>query len=227
MKIRDNLAARHRIEGETISKYWVQVNKEKRPWDTLFALWKLDSPVDSPVYEHHTKRIAALASNYHNELQSEGLVEDLTDEKVQEILDHLIPHVTQPDKARLAEYLKESKVKQAIRNLPNEKAPGIDDIPHKLWKQITARNENDKRAGVVFFNVAKVLTKVYNDIEMYGVDPTTEFSVGWLCPFYKKGEKTEISNYRSITVLNTDYRIMTKVFTTKLSPVVPGLIHTD
>ena len=137
MKIRDNLAARHRIEGETISKYWVQVNKEKRPRDTLFALRKLDSPVDSPVYEHRTKRMAALASNYHNELQSEGLVEDLTDEEVQEILDHLIPRVTQPDKARLAEYLKESEVKQAIRDLPNGKAPGIDGIPHELCVDIS------------------------------------------------------------------------------------------
>jgi Reverse transcriptase (RNA-dependent DNA polymerase) len=59
------------------------------------------------------------------------------------------------------------------------------------------------------------------------VDPGTEFSVGWLCPLYKKGERTEISNYRPITILNTDYKIMTRALTTRISSVVLNLIHPD
>ncbi|OBZ72435.1 Transposon TX1 uncharacterized protein [Grifola frondosa] len=37
-KARMTTAARYRLEGETISKYWSQVNKEKSPRDVIFAL---------------------------------------------------------------------------------------------------------------------------------------------------------------------------------------------
>lgn len=55
----------------------------------------------------------------------------------------------------------------------------------------------------------------------------TDVAEGWLCPLYKKGDKTDIDNYRPITVLNTDYKIMTKVLTTRLSHATPHNIHSD
>ena len=51
---------------------------------------------------------------------------------------------------------------------------------------------------------------VYKDIEMYGVDKNSQFTEGWMCPIYKKGERELIENYRPITLLNSDYKIFTK-----------------
>jgi len=48
-----------------------------------------------------------------------------------------------------------------------------------------------------------------------------------MCPIYKKGEKSEIANYRPITVLNTDYKIMTRTLTTRLANIAPKIIHKD
>ena len=43
----------------------------------------------------------------------------------------------------------------------------------------------------------------------------------------KKGERSNITNYRPITLLNTDYKVMTKALANKLAEVAPTLIHKD
>jgi hypothetical protein len=64
-------AARNRLEGETISKYWVSLNKSRTPRDTIHALHIPDT--NPPHYEHKSSAMAQLAMNYHNELQSKDL----------------------------------------------------------------------------------------------------------------------------------------------------------
>jgi len=48
-----------------------------------------------------------------------------------------------------------------------------------------------------------------------------------MCPIFKKKDKTEIENYRPITVLNTDYKLFTKSLSNKLAEVAPDLIRPD
>jgi hypothetical protein len=54
--------------------------------------------------------------------------------------------------------------------------------------------------------------KVYEDIEKYGIAEDSHFNIGRLCPTFKKGDRSLISNYRPITLLNCDYKLMTKTF---------------
>jgi Reverse transcriptase (RNA-dependent DNA polymerase) len=48
-----------------------------------------------------------------------------------------------------------------------------------------------------------------------------------MCPLYKKKEKTNIENYRPITLLNTDYKLLTKALTIQLTEIISPLIHKD
>lgn len=226
-KIRDHVAVKGALEGEQITKFWIQANKKRKPWDTIPALCKLDSPIDNPVLERKTERMAEIVYKYHNSLQTEGLVTDLMDDDFNEVLNHLTPKVTQPDKNNLAKYITRDEVQQAIKDLPDGKAPRTDGIPHELWKILDEKFKTDIKHGNPAFDVVKLLNLVYNDIEKYRVDPDLGFSDGWMCLIYKKGEATEIGNYRPITILNTDYKIMTRVLTTQITKVVPYLIHPD
>lgn len=42
---------------------------------------------------------------------------------------------------------------------------------------------------------------------------------------YKKKERDEIENYQPITLLNTDYKLMTKVLAKCLAKAAPTLLH--
>lgn len=105
MKIRDNLAAKCRLENETISKLWINANKEKTLGDTIKALRIPESPADQLTYTRKTSKMADLAKNYHDNLQTAGLSNNVTGEDFDEVLDFLKPKLPAHDKNTLATYL--------------------------------------------------------------------------------------------------------------------------
>ena len=48
-----------------------------------------------------------------------------------------------------------------------------------------------------------------------------------MCPLYKKKDRTLIENYRPITLLNSDYRLLTKALTIQLIKDIKRMIHRD
>ena len=44
---------------------------------------------------------------------------------------------------------------------------------------------------------------------------------------YKKGEREDISNWRPVSLLYVDYKIITKPFAERLNPLFPKIIHSD
>ena len=45
--------------------------------------------------------------------------------------------------------------------------------------------------------------------------------------FLKKGDRSLLKNWRPITLLTTDYKILTKALANRLQRVLPSIIHTD
>ncbi|KAH6911108.1 hypothetical protein BKA70DRAFT_1220156 [Coprinopsis sp. MPI-PUGE-AT-0042] len=79
------------LENETVGKYWIGLNKDKKPRDTIYGLY---SPGDreGPMI-HRSDQMAKMAKEYHEGLQKDGkcleVGEDVRETAIQSALDAL------------------------------------------------------------------------------------------------------------------------------------------
>ena len=106
------------------------------------------------------------------------------------------------------ESITEEDVKQALKRM-KPTAPGKDGLRIRLYK-------------VLKEELAPILVKLYTAILQ---EMPQDFLEGVIIPIYKqKGSKHEPINYRPITLLNTDYRILTQILLAKIREPLQQLI---
>jgi hypothetical protein len=84
------------------------------------------------------------------------------------------------------------EIDNIITNLKPKKAPGTDNSPSKLIKH----------GGSI------LKQRVYNLILLIWKKLPKDWAERIICRIYKKGDRTECSNYWPITLLNTAYKIV-------------------
>jgi exonuclease III len=226
---RTSTAARDALEGERITRYWSAVNAPARKHDPIRNLRR----PNGQGLETRSDQMAEIARDHHENIQTEGLEanNEAREDAIRTAHGKIKNKLTNIQKAKMAKKLSESDVRAAIRAAPPGKAAGLDGLPAELWKELATNFSNaeqqDEKPTPMPPNIVKILTCVYNDIEANGIEDGTDFNEGWMCPIFKKNERSNIANYRPITVLNTDYKIMTKALTTKLTSVINDLIDGD
>lgn len=102
-----------------------------------------------------------------------------------------------------SEEIKTEEVKEVIQELKTKKCAGPDGINGEVWKCA-----NDE--------CVTMLTRSINEVWMGNRMVPEEWKVGEVIPVYKSGDKSEVKNYRGITVTNTTYKIFAKILLKKL-----------
>ena len=227
--VRNSVKIKSYLYGETISKYWTGLNKQRKPKSLIQRLIKPGSNPTNPEYEKSSKKMANLARDYHEQLQQDNteLSEMEREEAINTVLEVINIRITETDQSNLARKLSNTDIQDALKLSANGKAPGINGITYEVWKFLDAKYIEDYNSEKPSFNIIEVMTKVFNDIETHGLINDSNFSESWMCPLYKKNDKADIANYRPISLLNTDYKLMTKALSIKLAVAVPRIIHQD
>src|SRR5258708_5978186 len=181
--------------------------------------------LNSQTYTTDSQEMANKMSVFNEEIQQKDL--DPTGNPRNAIINDALkdlPHINNEESTSLSDELTYGKIKQALKCPPNNKAPRLNGIPTEVYKTLHKRHIKNSKTNKPSFNIIKLLKAAYNDIENNGI---TEKSLleGWLCPIYKKKDHREISNYRPITILNAEYKILTTALMGKLSLIAPKLIN--
>jgi hypothetical protein len=89
------------------------------------------------------------------------------------------------------------EVEMAIEKLKSHKSPGIDQIPAELIK-----------AGgrITRSEIHKLIISIWNKEEF-----PEEWKESVIVSIYKKGDKTDCSNYPGISLLSTTYKILSNI----------------
>jgi sorting nexin-29 len=95
---------------------------------------------------------------------------------------------------------------KTIVSLKNWKAPGSDSIPSELIKY------GGKQLHYAIFKISQ---KIWRDERV----PSSR-NEAIIIPLHKKGDKTICENYRGISLLNSAYKIFSKILLNRLEPYV-------
>ena len=93
-----------------------------------------------------------------------------------------------------------------MENLPTGKSPGPDALPNKLYKVLSK-------------TLAPIIQQVANESRQRGSYPEG-MSDGIIATLYKKGDRDDPRNYRPITLLNGDYKIIMRALTRRMNEAV-------
>jgi len=96
------------------------------------------------------------------------------------------------------------EVDLATEKLKSHKSPRIDQIPAELIKA---------RGRTIRCEIHKLIISVWNKEEL-----PQEWKGSIIVPVCKKGDKTDCSNYRGISLLPTMYKILSNILLSRLTP---------
>ena len=73
-----------------------------------------------------------------------------------------------------------------------------------------------------------MLTRFYNaGMQKKSYIYPADFTEGTVTLLYKKGEKSEVRNYRPITLLNSDYKILTRTMAKRMLHLIPEFVSKE
>ena len=197
--------ARWIAEGEKNTKYFANLEKRNYQQKCIFRLQSDKGIIfeSKKILEEERTFYANLYSSCNNLLYNNSLLTNLN-----------IPSVNNDDNNSLGSLISEKECYEAISSFANDKSPGSDGLPIEFYK--------------TFWNEIKyLLCSVYNECFERNILPhSMRRSVITLLP--KKGKNLlYLKNWRPISLLNNDYKILAKILSFRMKKVLSPLISHD
>jgi exonuclease III len=200
-------------EGEKNNAYFLNLEKSKAATNTITHLQTEDGNVITDQTSVLNEQV-----KYYTRLYKKDPDDNHRDNTY--ITDFLGPDGTTPvlddhDKESCETQLNEIELAEALKHMRNGSAPGYDGLTTEFYKYFWSR-------------IKTMLIKSY--LHSFDNKRTSQTQRKGIVTLIHKGKnlpRENLSNWRPITLLNTDYKILAKAIAMKLNSVVPKLIAED
>ena len=121
--------------------------------------------------------------------------------------------LSEANKNMMDEDLSNDEILKALKKMPNNKSPGPDGIITEFYKMFW---------NLIGEDLCEILRIGLEDEEL-----SYSQYLAVITLLYKKGNRADIKNWRPISLLNSDYKLLSKVLAERLRKVLPEIIHSD
>jgi len=194
------------VEGEKCTKFFFDLEKKKGRSEMIKELKKENGEIIEANEE-----ILKETRVFFEKLFS---AEEVKEEEKMELMKLIKTKVCKEESEECDRSISKEEIGRAINDLNKRKSPGIDGLGSEFY--------------VTFKDIlTNILREVYEEIFEKG-EMMVRMGMGLMKLIYKKkGEKTELKNYRPITMLNTDLKILAKILANRLKEIMPKIITTN
>ncbi len=187
---------------ERSTKYYFKKEKEKGQRKQIVIL---ENEQDETLETEH--EIMGEIEKFYTELYT---TESINIEQMNENLHYIKNKLTDQDQKEINDFIKTKEISNAIREMKNEKSPGEDGIPKEFYLSF-------------FDELKEILTELFNNIKFSKTQPHSHKNA-IIKLIYKKNNQKHLKNWRPISLLNVDYKILSKILTKRLTKVIDKIV---
>ena len=207
-KFKDYLKTQYVEEGEKCTKFFLNLANKKKMDTTMHELLienngptRLSSDQDEMLHETKT---------FYTHLYS---LETTIPQAQKSMLGKIDRTLTREQALECEGLFSEQELKTSINDLHSDKSPGPDGLSLEIFRICF------EELKVAFLDM--IIEVRYQETLS---DSQKQASIVTLP---KQGDLTLLKNWRPLSMLNTDYKILTKMLSNRLAKVLPIIIHED
>ena len=194
-------------ENEKCSKYFLNLERRNYSVKNIKSLLINGETIEKPELILDNQKL------YYENLYTEPKILHEID-IINYLNDIAAPKISNESKNLCENELTIEECAKALKDLPNDKAPGFDGIPVDFYK-------------VFWKDIKDILYENYNISKCYGrLTENQRHGIISLIPKPNK-DLRELTNWRPLSLLNADYKILTKALSNRLKLTLPEIINPD
>ena len=192
-------------EGERSSNFFLNLEKSRQNKKVMRQILTDDGIVISEQQSIIHEQVRFYSDLYSSE-------QCLRTERNQ-LLDSLTKTLSEPDSQSCEGDISAKELHKALFDMESNKSPGLDGLTVEFYKEFWD----------VLYDIFLRLTKeIYQSKAM-----CNSMKTGLITLIPKKGDLRKLKNWRPISLLNTDYKIITKALANRISNVINSLVSED
>ena len=197
------------IDGEKPTRYFYALESIKKAKSTIEKLLVNHPSNNNNLIEidNEADILNEIHKYYTNLYSKQTLNTELQDELLSNITRKLPNH----NRYIMDSPLTDEELFQAIHLFKKNRSPGIDGLPIEFY-------------DTFWHLLSKVFNKLANNIFTYGLLPEAQQRISIIALIHKKDDKELLDNWRPISLLCVDYKIIAKVLSLRLKKALPHIL---